>query len=243
MPIQLLFTQFLNVHFAAPVDSLLAAFHIHPTYPNAPITDSFAMELLVFGALICYFLVVRLTLDVEKPSTFQHFAEITQGFVSEQSESIIGHGSERFVSYIAALGMFILLSNLLGLIPGLKSPTADVVVPLGFALTTFAYYHYQGIRANGFGYIKQFLGPVWWLSWLLLPIEVISHCARVLSLTVRLFANMFAGDLLALVAFSIIPIGIPLLALGLHFFVAIIQAYVFILLAMIYLSLAVAHDH
>jgi F-type H+-transporting ATPase subunit a len=201
------------------------------------------MELLVFGLLIFYFILVRITLDVEKPSTFQHFAEMTQGFVAEQSESIIGHGYERFISYVTALGLFILLSNLLGLIPGLKSPTADVVVPLGFALTTFAYYHYHGIRANGFGYIKQFLGPVWWLAWLLFPIEVISHCARVLSLTVRLFANMFAGDLLTMVAFSIIPIGIPLLAIGLHLGVAVIQAYVFMLLAMIYLSLAVAHDH
>jgi F-type H+-transporting ATPase subunit a len=168
---------------------------------------------------------------------------MTHGFVSEQSESIIGHGYERFVSYISALGLFILLCNLMGLVPGLESPTANVVVPLGCALVTFVYYHYHGIRANGFSYFKQFLGPVWWLYWLLLPIEIISHCARVLSLTVRLYANMFAGDLLTLVAFSIIPVGVPLLAMGLHFGVAIIQAYVFILLAMIYLSLAVAHEH
>jgi len=116
-------------------------------------------------------------------------------------------------------------------------------VPLGFAVTTFIYYHYHGIRSNGFGYIKQFLGPVWWLYWLLLPIEIISHLARVLSLTVRLYANMFAGDLVTLAFFSLLPIGIPLVFLGLHFGVAIVQAYVFILLAMIYLSLAVAHDH
>jgi F-type H+-transporting ATPase subunit a len=243
MPTQLLFTQFLNAHFAAPVDALLHALHIQPLYPTSPITNALAMELLVFAVLLCYFVVVRFTLQVEKPTTFQHLAEMTHEFVSEQSESIIGHGSERFVSYITALGLFILLSNLMGLVPGLESPTANVVVPLGFALSTFVYYHYHGIRANRFGYIKQFLGPVWWLAWLLFPIEVISHCARVLSLTVRLYANMFAGDLLALVALSIIPIGIPAAALGLHFFVAIIQAYVFMLLSMIYLSLAVAHDH
>ncbi len=108
------------------------------------------------------------------------------------------HGYERFTSYLTALVLFILLSNLMGLIPGLKSPTANVVVPLGFALVTFVYYHYHGMRANGFGYIKQFLGPVWWLYPLLLPIEIISHFARILSLTVRLYANMFAGDLLTL---------------------------------------------
>jgi F-type H+-transporting ATPase subunit a len=243
MPTQLLFTRFLNEHFAAPVTAFLNALHVHPASPEAPITNAFAMELLVFLILVAYFILVRISLSVEKPKGVQHLAEITHEFVSEQGEQIIGHGSERFVSYLTALGLFILLSNLLGLIPGLESPTANVVVPLGFALVTFFYYHYHGIRENGISYVKQFLGPVWWLYPLLFPIEIISHCARVLSLTVRLYANMFAGDLLSLVAFSIIPVGIPLLALGLHFGVAIIQAYVFFLLAAIYLSLAVAHDH
>jgi len=243
MPTQLLLTRTLNHYFAAPATSFLHAFHVQPAHPNAPIGNAFAMELLVFVTLLAYFVLVRATLSVEKPAPVQHLAEMTHEFVRDQSESIIGHGYERFVSYITALGLFILLSNLLGLIPGLESPTADVVVPLGCALVTFVYYHYNGIRANGFAYVKQFLGPIWWLYPLMLPIEIISHCARVLSLTVRLYANMFAGDLLTLVAFSIVPIGIPLLAIGLHFGVAIIQAYVFMLLAMIYLSLAVAHDH
>jgi F-type H+-transporting ATPase subunit a len=118
-----------------------------------------------------------------------------------------------------------------------------VVVPLGFATATFIYYHYHGIRANGPAYIKQFLGPVWWLAWLLLPIELISHFARILSLTVRLYANMFAGELVTLAFFSLVPVGIPLIFMFLHLGVAVVQAYVFILLAMIYLSLATAHDH
>jgi F-type H+-transporting ATPase subunit a len=243
MPTQLLFTRFLNAHFAAPVTALLEAFHVHPKFPEAPITNAFAMELLVFGLLLAYFVVVRLTLSVEKPGPVQHLAEMTNEFVTDQGEQIIGHGSERFVSYLTALFLFILLSNLMGLVPGLESPTANVVVPLGFALTTFLYYHYHGLRANGIAYIKQFLGPVWWLYPLLFPIEIISHCARVLSLTVRLYANMFAGDLLTLAFFSLIPIGIPLVFLGLHLGVAVIQAYVFFLLACIYLSLAIAHDH
>jgi F-type H+-transporting ATPase subunit a len=243
MQTQLLLTRLLNHQFAAPVDALLRAFHIQPTHPQAPITNAFSMELLVFCVLLVYFIVVRVSLSVEKPGTFQHIAEMTHGFVSEQSESIIGHGYERFTSYVTALGLFILLSNLLGLIPGLESPTADVVVPLGFALTTFVYYQYHGVRANGFSYIKQFLGPVWWLYPLMLPIEIISHLARVLSLTVRLYANMFAGDLVTLAFFSLVPVGIPLIFLGLHLGVAVVQAYVFMLLSMIYLSLAVAHDH
>ena len=201
------------------------------------------MELLVFVLLLAYFAIVRLTLDVEKPAAAQHLAEITHEFVTEQGESIIGHGHKRFTSYLTALGLFILLSNLLGLIPGLESPTANPVVPLGFALVTFLYYHYHGVRVNGAGYIKQFLGPVWWLAPLMFVIEVISHFARVLSLTVRLYANMFAGDLVTLAFFSIVPIGVPLVFLGLHLGVAIVQAYVFFLLASIYLSMAVTHDH
>ena len=243
MPTQLLFTRFLNAHLAGPVDSLLGALHVQPKFPQAPITNAFAMELLVFLLLLAYFILVRASLNVERPGGVQHLAEMTHEFVNEQGEQIIGHGSERFTGYLTALFLFILISNLMGLIPGLESPTADVVVPLGFALVTFVYYHYHGIRANGFGYIKQFLGPVWWISPLLFPIEIISHCARVLSLTVRLYANMFAGDLLTIAFFSLVPIGIPLVFLGLHLGVAVIQAYVFFLLAAIYLSLAVAHDH
>ena len=243
MPTQLLFTRILNEHFAAPVTAFLNALHVHPASPQAPITNAFAMELLVFLVLIAYFIAVRLTLSVEKPAAVQHLAEMTHEFVSEQAEQIIGHGSERFVSYLTALLLFILLANLMGIIPGLESPTAFAVVPLGFALVTFIYYHYHGVRENGFAYIKQFLGPVWWLYPLLLPIEIISHFARVLSLTVRLYANMFAGDLVTLAFFSLVPIGIPLIFLGLHLGVAVVQAYVFFLLAAIYLSLAVAHDH
>ncbi len=243
MPTQTLLAQFLNEHFGALTTSFLHALHVQPTYPQAPISDAFAMELLVFAVLVAYFILVRATLSVEKPAVAQHLAEMTHEFVSGQGEQIIGHGSERFVSYLTALLLFILLANLMGIVPGLKSPTANVVVPLGFALVTFFYYHYHGIRENGWAYIKQFLGPVWWIAWLLFPIEIISHCARVLSLTVRLYANIFAGDLVTLAFFSLVPIGIPLVFLGLHMFVAIVQAYVFFLLGAVYLSMAVAHDH
>ncbi len=243
MPTQLLFTRLLNHLFARPVDGLLAMLHIAPAYPEAPITNANAMELLVFLVLIGYFLLVRASLSVETPGGIQHLAEMTHEFVSEQGEQIIGHGHERFTGYLTTLLLFILLCNLTGLVPGLESPTANVSVPLGFAIVTWFYYHFHGVRVNGGSYIKHFLGPVWWISPLLFPIEIISDLARILSLTVRLFANMFAGDLLTLAFFSLIPVGIPLIFLGLHFGVAIVQAYVFMLLASIYLSLAVAHEH
>ena len=243
MPVQLPLTRVLNHAFAAPATSLLHGLHLAVPNPAAPLSNGFAMELLVFCFLLTYFVVVRLSLQVEKPGPVQHLAEMTHEFVSEQSESIIGHGFERFTSYLTALFLFILFANLLGLIPGFESPTADVVVPLGFAIVTFLFYHYHGIRANGVNYYRQFVGPVWWLYPLMIPIEIISHLSRVLSLTVRLYANMFAGDLVTLAFFSLVPVGIPLVFLGLHLGVAVVQAYVFFLLGAIYLSLAVAHDH
>ena len=244
MPPQLFLTSFLNHFLAGPVDQLLALLHITPRFPEAPIPNSVAMELLVFLILLGYFIAVRVSLSVENPGPVQHLAEMTDEFVSGQAEQIIGHGFEQFTGYLTVILLFILLANLMGLLsPWLESPTASPAVPLGLALITFIYYHYHGVRANGFAYIKQFLGPVWWLYPLLLPIEIISHCARILSLTVRLYANMFAGDLLTLVFFSLVPVGIPLVFLGLHLGVAVIQAYVFMLLAAIYLSLAVAHEH
>ena len=244
MPTQLFFTRFLNHLFARPVNGLLGALHIAPAYPQAPITNANAMELLVALILLCYFVAVRASLSVEQPGSLQHLAEMTHEFVSEQGEQIIGHGYERFTGYLTALLLFILVCNLIGLAyPFLESPTANVSVPLGFAIVTFFYYQFHGVRVNGPGYIKQFLGPVWWISPLLFPIEIISHLARVLSLTVRLYANMFAGDLLSLAFFSLVPIGIPVVFLVLHLGVAVVQAYVFMLLAAIYLSLAVAHDH
>ena len=243
MPTQLLFTRYLNGLFALQVDRLLAALHISVAYPRAPISNAVAMELLIFLGMLLVFIAVRVSLSVETPGPVQHLAELTHEFVGNQSESIIGHGYERFVSYLTVLFLFILIANLMGLVPGLESPTANPVVPLGFAVVTFLYYHFHGIRANGPGYIKQFLGPVWWLAPLFFVIEIISHFARVLSLTVRLYANMFAGDMVTLAFFSLIPIGIPIVFLALHFGVAIIQAFVFFILATVYLSLAVSHDH
>lgn len=243
MPEQLAFTRFLNAHFAAPADSLLHGLHVHVADPAAPISNAFAMELLVFVLLLLYFVAVRATLSVDRPGAVQHTAEMTHEFVSGQAEGVIGHGYERYITYLSVLALFVLVMNLLGLVPGLESPTAVVTVPLGIALVTFVYYHYHGIRANGGSYIKQFLGPVWWLSPLLLPIEIVSHLSRVLSLTVRLYANLFAGDLVTLAFFSLIPLGIPLIFMGLHLGVAVVQAYVFMLLATIYLSVATSHDH
>jgi F-type H+-transporting ATPase subunit a len=243
MPTQLLLTQFLNAHFAPLAIAVLGIFHQQPKFPGAPINDTFAMELLAFFILLLYFVAVRVTLDVEKPSTVQHVAEGIHGFVSDQAEAIIGHEYKRYLGFVTILGLFILVCNLLGLVPGLKSPTADVVVPFGCAILTFVYYHYHGIRTHGWRYIKQFLGPLWIISPLMLVIEIVSHLARVLSLTVRLYANIFAGDMVMLAFFSLIPIVVPLVFISLHLMVAFVQAFLFMALTMSYLSLAVSKEH
>jgi F-type H+-transporting ATPase subunit a len=138
--------------------------------------------------------------------------------------------------------MFIVVNNLIGLIPGIVTPTSHPVVPLGLAVLTFVYYNYHGIRIQGFiPYVKHFGGPVLWMAPLLFPMELVSQFARPLALTIRLYANMFASDLLTMVAFSMVPLAMPSLLLGLHFCISLLQAYVFMLLAIIYLSEANAH--
>jgi F-type H+-transporting ATPase subunit a len=117
------------------------------------------------------------------------------------------------------------------------------VVPLGCAVCAFLYYHAQGFKRHGIAYPKQFLGPIWWLIPLMLPLEIISHLARLLSLTIRLYANIFAGDMVTLVFFSLVPIGVPIIFLGLHIFVSMLQTYIFVLLTTVYLAGAVAEEH
>src|ERR1700689_1607835 len=238
-----LITDTLNKYFGNLATQVLHAVHVQPYNPQAPITETFAMELLVLGLLFLFFVLVRISLNVENPGPIQQLAEMLHGFVSDQADSIIGHGAQRYVMFATCVLLFVLLSNLLGMVPGLLAPTSVATVPLGVALWCWFYYHYHGIRELGFRYFKQFIGPIWQISWMMLPIELISHLARILSLTVRLYANMFAGEMVTLVFFSLIPRAVPVVFMGLHLGVALIQAYIFMLLTMIYVSQAVAHDH
>ncbi|MFI5118690.1 MAG: F0F1 ATP synthase subunit A [Terriglobales bacterium] len=250
---QLAFTALLNRLFGAPVLALLLKLHIHPKYPATPISNPFAMELLVVLLLTIFFIAVRSRLSVERPGGLQHTMEGIYGFVGNMADEVIGHHSSKYVPYLVTLGMFILSCNLIGLVPGLESPTAVPVVPLGCALLTWFYYHVQGVRTNGpVGYLKHFIGPQdkemplvmrLFLPFMLFPIEVFSHTARIMSLTIRLFANMFAGEMVTLVFFSLIPLGIPIVFEGLHIGVSFIQTYIFVLLACVYLGEATGQEH
>ncbi len=202
------------------------------------------MEVVVVAFLVLVFVLVRARMSVERPGGLQHLTELLHEFISNQSADIIGPHSERFTPLLSSFFLFILFGNLIGLIPGLESPTANPAVPLGCALVAFIYYNYHGVREQGpVGYAKHFLGPVSWLSPLMLPIEIVGNLARVMSLTIRLFANMFAGDKVTLVFISLIPVGVPVIFLLLHTGVSFLQAYIFTLLVTIYLSGAVAHEH
>ena len=243
MPEQLWFTEILNHLFAAPATSLLRTLHIEPKYPTAPISNSFSMEVLVFAFLLVLFLLLRSRLSVDRPGALQHAFEGVEGFIQGQSEEIIGHHSEGYTAFLAVLALFILFCNLIGIVPGFESPTAVPIVPLGCAICAFIYYQSQGFKHGGIGYLKHFLGPMPALAPLMLPIEIVSHLARVLSLTIRLFANMFAGDMVTLVFFSLVPIGFPIPFLGLHIGVSLLQTYIFVLLTTVYLQGAVSEEH
>jgi F-type H+-transporting ATPase subunit a len=249
---QLAFTALLNRLFGPAVLSLLQALNIHPKHPATPISNPFAMELLVGLLLTIFFIAVRSRLSVERPGALQNTMEGIDGFIHNLASETISSHPEKFVPYLTVLGLFILSCNLIGLVPGLESPTAVPMVPLGCALLTWFYYHFHGVRANGLiGYLKHFIGPQEgmpmavriFLPVLLFPIELFSHAARVLSLTVRLFANMFAGEMVTLVFFSLLPLGLPIVFEGLHIGVSFIQTYIFVLLACVYLGEATAHEH
>lgn len=242
MPEQYALTRLLNFLFGGIVTSVMQMMGIHPADPGAPISNNFTVEFLVVACLIAFFVIVRLTLSPDKPGPAQHIAEIISEFTGSMGDQVIGHDAPKFQAYVTCIFLFVLINNLVGLIPGVPAPTTYAFVPLGLAVPTFLYYNFQGFRAHGIGYLKQFAGPIWWMAWLLIPIELVSHFARILSLTIRLYANMYASDMLTLGFFSLIPIGVPSIFLGLHVFVSCIQAFIFMLLTMIYLSLAVSHD-
>ena len=243
MPEQLVFTAFLNRYFGGIATSLLHMVGLQPAHADAPITNPVAMEILVVLILLVFFVAVRASLSVDKPGGLQHLAEATEEFIADQAHGVMGHGYERYIPYAVVIGFFILLGNLLGLVPGFESPTANPTVPLGCALLTFVYYHFHGLRVHRHRYIKQFVGPVWALAPLMFLIEVVSHFARILSLTVRLYANMFAGDMVTLAFFSLVPVLVPVAFLGLHLFVSLVQAFIFVMLTLVYLGMAVSEEH
>lgn len=228
------------------------------------------MSLLVVLMGMAFVLWLKRRLSVERPGATQQVVEwlITNPLgvgIRDCLEEGVGHGGRKYAAMIGSVTIFILLSNLISVIPGFNSPTATVSVPLACAVVTFSYFNWQGIRHHGLlGYLKHFMGPSPALAALIFPVEIISTTARILSLTVRLWANIFASEMIYViflgmlirptsftwdmfpplgVVVGVFPLLIPVAFVGLHIFVAVVQSYVFTILPSVYLGMAVAEEH
>jgi F-type H+-transporting ATPase subunit a len=177
------------------------------------------------------------------PGRLQNVMETIVDVLHSLLNDTMGHQGRKFFPLIATLGIFILTANLLGIIPGFESPTANINTNAAMALVVFFSTHVVGVMNHGFKYFKQFLGPVWWLTPLMMPIEIIGHIARPLSLTVRLFGNIMGEDLVLGVVLFLVPFLVPLPVFVLMIFTSLIQTLVFMLLAMMYISGAMEEGH
>jgi F-type H+-transporting ATPase subunit a len=237
-------TKLFNAYLAGFGNWLLALFHQTAANAAEPWADFMVMQIAVAVILSVMFAALRGSLSVSKPGPMQQVFELIHNFVSGQAENNVGHESRRHIVLFETLFLFILLSNLIGVIPGFVSPTQVIYVPAGCALVSFLYFNIVGIRKHGLvKYTAHFAGPIWWMAPLMFLIEVISTLARPLSLSIRLFANMFAGEQVTLVFMSLTYLVVPALFMGLHVFVGLLQAYVFTVLTMMYVGAAVAEAH
>jgi F-type H+-transporting ATPase subunit a len=178
------------------------------------------------------------------PEGGQNFFEVLISGLENFMVEITGPEGRFFFPFIATVFLFVLVSNMIGLIPGMFSPTANLNTTLALALCTFIYTHVIGIKFHGVKYIKHFCGPVWWLIPLMLPIELIGHVARIMSLSVRLFGNIFGKEMVLAILFGLGGLYLaPLPIMFLGILVCFIQALVFMLLATMYFVGAMEHAH
>ncbi|MCX5837825.1 MAG: F0F1 ATP synthase subunit A [Deltaproteobacteria bacterium] len=177
------------------------------------------------------------------PGRFQNVMEVIIGGFDSLLTDTMGHEGRKFFPLIATLGLYILTSNLLGMIPGFESPTANLNTTVSLALVVFVMTHVVGVKVHGVKYFKQFMGPVWWLTPLMMPIEIISHLSRPLSLSVRLFGNIMGEDIVLAVVLLLVPLLVPLPVFLLMIFTSCIQTLVFMLLAMMYIAGAMEEAH
>jgi F-type H+-transporting ATPase subunit a len=177
------------------------------------------------------------------PGAGQGLMELVVGGFLDFMERVMGHHAKAHLPIIGGIVLFIITANLLGIIPGLFTPTANLNITAGCALTIFLYYQYIGFRRHGLAYIKQFTGPIWWLAPLMLPIEVISHFIRPFTLALRLFANMQGHEIVLIIITLLVPLFAPLPIVLLGIFVSFIQGFVFMLLSMIYIASAEEEHH
>ena len=221
------------------IDALLSALGVEHASNYSHITYTWLVMLILIGS--AFFLARRVKLVPEKG---QNFFEVVVDGLETFMVDITGPEGRFFFPFIATIFLFILVANLIGLVPGFFSPTANLNTTLALALCTFIYTHVIGIKFHGPKYIKHFLGPVWWLVPLMFPIELIGHLARIMSLSVRLFGNIFGKEMVLAILFGLAGLYLaPLPIMFLGILVCFIQALVFMLLAIMYFVGAMEHAH
>ena len=241
---ELWFTKLFNDFLPGVGNAILGIVGVHAENPARPWANFVTMQLLVVAILMVLFAVLRGRLSADKPGRLQHTFELVYDFLHRESEDQIPHQGPHYLAFFGTIFLFVLFGNLIGVVPGFESPTMNPSVPAGCAAATFLYYNIMGVRAQGVGrYVAHFAGPMPLLAPLMFPIEIVSHMARPLSLTIRLYANMYAGEQVTMVFLGLTYFLIPAAFMGLHIFVSFLQAYIFTLLTMMYVAGAVSHDH
>jgi F-type H+-transporting ATPase subunit a len=213
---------------------------LNNSYLPGPLHVKYTLLVVALLAVLSFLATRRLQIY---PGRLQNVMEVIIGGFDALLIDTMGDKGKKFFPLIATLGLFILTGNLIGIIPGFESPTANINTNAAMALVVFFSTHVVGVSMHGLKYFKQFMGPVWWLTPLMLPIEVISHLSRPLSLTFRLFGNIAGEDIVLAVVLLLVPLLIPLPILILMIFTSIVQTLVFMLLAMMYIAGALEEGH
>jgi F-type H+-transporting ATPase subunit a len=177
------------------------------------------------------------------PGGLQNFMEVIVGGIEKTVLDTMGKHGLPYFPLIATLFLFIIVSNLISLIPGFYPPTGNLNTTAALAIIVFTTTHVVGIKEHGIKYVKHFLGPVWWLAWMIFFIEIIGHVSRVLSLSLRLFGNIGGHEIVIMVFFALVPFFAPLIMTVLGLLVCIIQSIVFMMLAMMYIQGAIEEAH
>ena len=179
------------------------------------------------------------------PKGMQNVMEAYVDGVWKMGADVMGRAHARkYVPLVATLGLFIFVANVIGIIPGFEAPSANLNMTLALALAVFVYYNFEGIRLHGvISYFKHFMGPVWWLAWLMFPVEIVSHISRIISLSFRLFGNIKGDDMFLAVILMLAPWVLPLIPFALLTFGAFLQAFIFMMLTYVYIGGAVQADH
>ena len=207
------------------------------------IPDHVIMALLVLVVSSILFPLASRRISRDNPGPLQHILELTIQGLKGLLHDIVGHDSERFLDIIAAFAAFIFISNIFGLFFFLQPPTSNPNTTFALSISAFLYYNYQGIKTQGLlHYLKHFGGPIWWLFPLMFPIELIGNFARILSLSMRLFGNIFGEHTATGIFMGLIPLIVPWPMMALGIFGALLQTFVFIMLTMVYISGAVAME-